>query len=119
MKIIRINKKVEIDDGLYNNEFRYICVDDENGEVLEDAQGYGFKTYSAAAKSYWYKHKGGKEKIDKSKLFFKRHPEIQCFVDKIYENNFKEFARGEWTINDLRKAVLKEFDVEIPSYVRI
>lgn len=34
---------------------RYVVVDDITGEVLDDAQGYGFKTSEAARKCYWYK----------------------------------------------------------------
>ena len=37
---------------------RYVVVDADTGEVLDDAQGYGYKTVRKAYAAYYYKHKG-------------------------------------------------------------
>ena len=44
------------DETLSNGEEkRYIVVDQETGEVLDDAQGYGFRTKRKAYAAYTYK----------------------------------------------------------------
>lgn len=44
-------------EGTYTiKEWRYIIVDAETGEILDDAQGYGYKTKQNAYKCWGYKH---------------------------------------------------------------
>ena len=52
-------------------ENRYIIIDKDTGEIIDDAQGYGYKTHESARKAMWYKFEGGKKKMDseKSKAF--------------------------------------------------
>ena len=47
-------KAVEIDK---NHEKRFAIIDADTGELLDDAQGYGFKTAQKAYASYGYKSK--------------------------------------------------------------
>ena len=47
-------KAVEIDK---NHEKRFVIIDANTGELLDDAQGYGFKTAQKAYASYGYKSK--------------------------------------------------------------
>ena len=57
-------KKIEVvRGGSEDNDFspRYIIIDKETGEVLDDAQGYGYKTKRNAYACYGYKNR------DKSK----------------------------------------------------
>lgn len=51
-------------------EPRYIIVDEETGEILDDANGYGYKTKQAAHKGWAYKSKPKeeKDKINKQHL---------------------------------------------------
>jgi hypothetical protein len=53
-------------------ETRYIIIDDTNGNIIDDAQGYGFKSKKAAYKCYYYKFKGGKQKEDETKKLVKQ-----------------------------------------------
>ena len=46
---------------------RFIIVDAFTREVLDDAQGYGYKTKKKATNAGWYKFKGGKAKHDAAK----------------------------------------------------
>ena len=48
IKAVEINK---------NHEKRYVIIDANTGELLDDAQGYGFKTAQKAYASYGYKSK--------------------------------------------------------------
>lgn len=38
-------------------EKRYVVVDKNTGEVLDDAQGYGYKTKKNAYSAYYYKYR--------------------------------------------------------------
>lgn len=99
-------------------ETRYIIVDSKNNDVvLDDAQGYGYKTKQKAAKAAWWKYKKGKEKSEalnkEMRKFFAEHENISDFISEILEINFKEFYTGENTFDDVIKAVKTEFDVDI------
>lgn len=97
---------------------RYIITDD-NGQLIDDAQGYGYKTYQKASKAMWYKFKGGQEKIETKKLkmekFFKDHPGLKNYIYRIYENNFKEIARGEVTNKDILDDIKQKFNINMPE----
>jgi hypothetical protein len=89
-------------------------MDTETGEILDDAQGYGFKTPQKAYAAYHYKYGGGKQKHDDAKKYWKDHPEIEKFCQKWFEWNFKEYGRGEVSQSDLRKEIKEEFGVDVP-----
>ena len=78
---------------------RYVIVSAETGEVLDDAQGYGYKTRPNAEKAAWYKFKGGKAKKDAEKRaatdFWRKHKDFGVAIQEYYETWFKEIARGE------------------------
>ena len=46
-------------------EPRYVIVDEETGEILDNANGYGYKTRQAAHKSWAYKSKPKRRKKTK------------------------------------------------------
>ena len=49
-------------------EPRYIIVNEETGEILDDANGYGYKTQKAAHKSWAYKNWAYKSKPKEDKI---------------------------------------------------
>ena len=51
----------DFDDG-DRDEVRYRIVA-EDGNVIDDAQGYGYRSAMKAQKAMWYKFKGGKQKM--------------------------------------------------------
>ena len=110
--------QVELKTGCSQYDPRFVIVGDD-GKVLDDAQGYGYKSKQKAAKAMLYKFKGGKEKVDQKRqeknLFFKQHKGLDKFLNKFYEWNFKEMARGETTEQDLIDAVKEEFGIDIPK----
>lgn len=95
MKIINkiIDKNIDDFVPFIIRETRYIIVDD-NDITIDDAQGYGYKTYENASKAMWYKYKNGKEKINKEKIealnFWKNNNQIEKFVSNFIECNYKE-----------------------------
>ena len=48
-------KKLKSEKVIINNKPRFIIEDSETGEVLDDAQGYGYKTIEGAFKAYKFK----------------------------------------------------------------
>ena len=51
------NYKVESYSTTKDYEKRYRIVSTETGEILDDAQGYGYKTAKKAYAAYSYKHR--------------------------------------------------------------
>jgi hypothetical protein len=86
MKIISKTFDKIMDDFIpyKKTETRYIIVDDED-KIIDDAQGYGYKTFDKAKKALWYKYKGGKEKINNEKLE----------AEKFWKNNTKKYTKIE------------------------
>lgn len=77
---------------------RYVVIDEDTGEVLDDAQGYGYKTVRNAYVAYAYKTRDKSK--DREKLARKKH--IQTWM-KEHKNFVKlmdacafEIAKGSW-----------------------
>jgi len=98
-------------------EIRYIIVDD-NENIIDDAQGYGYKTKQNAYKAMNYKFKGGKQKKiqqeTEKRKFFKKYPGLKENIQDIYEINFKEISKGEVTEEDIKKEIDKKYNIDIP-----
>ena len=97
-----------------NGSPRFVIIS-VSGELLDDAQGYGYKTRQNAEKAAWYKFKGGKEKKEATKrnamIFWKKHPDIKQFATDYIEGSFKECDKG--TPMRCTTAIKKEFDVVV------
>ena len=110
--------KIKIKDNSDEYDPRFVIADDD-GKVIADAQGYGYKSKAKAAKAMWYKFKGGKTKLDQRKReeikFFKKHKGLEKFLNRVLENNFKEIYRGEITEQDIIDEIKQEFGVDIPK----
>lgn len=119
MKITSVAKEIDYGDGFKEIETRYAIVDEVTGEILDDAQGYGYKTFEKARKALWYKFKGGRSKIaadkSESRKFFKNNPGLKERLTELLEINVKEIARGEVSDKDIMDWVKKEFGVDIPK----
>ena len=110
--------KIEPKLGCDKYDPRFVIVDDD-GKIVDDAQGYGYKSKQKAHKAIWYKFQNGKQKINekqKKKIeFFKQHKGLDKFLNKIFENNCKEIARGEVTDQDIIDEVKETFNIDIPK----
>lgn len=83
-------------------ETRYVIADDD-GKIVDDAQGYGYKTKQNAMKAMWWKFKNGKCKHDELARWWKKSPN-DVLLRRIFEMeeiNLKELARGEFTLDDV------------------
>jgi hypothetical protein len=78
---------------------RNIISDPATGTVLDDAQGWGYKTKQKAAAAAWYKFKGGKAKMDAGKQeatrFWRKNQAFAEATADLVLTCFKEIARGE------------------------
>lgn len=77
---------------------RYILVDQETGEVLDDAQGYGYKSIRNAYASWTYsngtpeKRKEKEERKEQIRSWIKEH---MSFI-RLLEQYELEIKRGDW-----------------------
>lgn len=90
------------DPYIDNVEKRYCIVSTITGEILDDAQGYGYKTAQKAYAAYAYKNRDRSK--DKQRLAKKRHiqnwlKEHKSFSKYMDEIAF-EIAKGSWGPND-------------------
>ena len=111
--------KTKVIQSIIDNQRRFIIINEETGEILDDAQKYGYKTEQSAYKASWFKYGGGESKINKEKSetknFFKTHPEIKDFINDYYLDNFKEVGFG--IISDNIYEIIKEkYGVEMSKY---
>lgn len=98
---------------------RYVVIDKNTQEVLDDAQGYGYRSPQKAYAAYAYKHRDkskDKEKAAKTKKIRSWMKEHKDFV-KLMDQIAFEIAKGSWGPDDkfdakLVKQLLKESDLE-------
>ncbi len=100
---------------------RYVIVDSQTGEILDDAQGYGFKTPRGAYAAWGYKNQGKekrKENRIKDDLLKKWFQENSSFIHKLEEELFRVTA-GKYGPDEKFNAAFvtqlaKECQVELP-----
>ena len=104
--------------------FRF-AISDESGKVVDDAQGYGYKTKQSAFKAMSWKLQGGKQKAESQAKAFRswlkedvKHPKIIKEFNDQMEWNFKELSRGEVKIADIWNLLERKFVVTVPDYVK-
>ena len=107
----------------YWKDGRYIIIDENSGEILDDAQGYGYKDTQKAHKAMWWKFGGGKEKRIGGKNLFniwikdETNKKIFSEINGIIENNFKEIALKEVSIGEVIKEVENQYGIKLPKFV--
>lgn len=104
--------EVAIDKELSScSEMRYVVVDSDNGEVLDNAQGYGYKTVSGAYAAYSYQRSHNMNGMDKNlrqdvKNWIAEHRDfVKDSKHKLYNISMKElkelFESKGYKIEDL------------------
>ena len=77
LKSRQVRVAIDEDYGLYETQARFdIC--DADGKVIDDAQGYA------------YKFKGGKQKADAAKAFWRQRKEFDRKLSEVLLINFKD-----------------------------
>ena len=83
-------------------DMRFVVVDKDTGEVLDDAQGYGYKTARGAHVAWSYKTRDkskDKEKAQKRKKIQSWMKEHKAFIETMDRFAF-EIAKGSWGPDD-------------------
>lgn len=110
MKIVKYKKDTE--EGFPEYRFRIV---DDNGKILDDAQGYGYKSEKNASKVMWYKFKGGKDKMEANKKKYRNNNKEVNFSEEEKENIewniFRDMKEGLYDENECL-AELKEKGIE-------
>lgn len=112
------NLKVE-----YWKEGRYCIVDENNGVIVDDAQGYGYKDKQKAIKAMWWKFNGGKNKKNNDKKLLKDWLKIESNklifneINNIIEINIKEIALKELTIKEIIQQIETDYNISLPKFV--
>ena len=104
-----------IDDA---GETRFCIVSTETGEILDDAQGYGYKTAQKAYKAYAYKTRDkskDEEKSDRKKHIIEWMKEHEAFV-RAMDNMALDIQMGQLAPDDqfdskLIQEMLREYDL--------
>lgn len=100
-------------------ETRYCVVSAETSEILDDAQGYGYKTIQKAHAAYRYKTRDRSKDAEKRakerkiRKWLKEHSDFSSAMDRIAF----EIAKGSWGPDDkfdakLVRQMLKESGLE-------
>jgi hypothetical protein len=104
-------------------EPRYIIVDEETGEILDDANGYGYKTKQAAHKGWAYKSKPKeeKDKINKQHLiimsWMKENKKVVSGLEDLYFYAFKDGV--EVTNKDVEEVIGKHEEFTTKQFLYV
>lgn len=102
---------------------RFVILDKSTGEIIDDAQGYGYKSQQKARAAFLYKNEDPKKKAEKEarynnvRKWMKAH---KSFVRALDGFAF-EMAKGSWGPNDkvdakFVKEMLKENGLEFDGF---
>jgi hypothetical protein len=109
--------KVVVSASLSSCDKRYVVVDEATGEVLDDAQGYGYKNAANAHRGYGYTSMPPKKKHQREaanrrvQRWCAQHPE---FMQHVEQAMFYAVKDGQnVTVTDVG-AILAEHGLELP-----
>ena len=99
-------------------EKRYVIIDTESGEIVDDAQGYGYKTAQKAYAGWFYKNRDkskDKEKAEKERIIARWMRENKKFV-RLLDRVAFEIHVGKWGCEDKVDAKLVKDLLEENGY---
>lgn len=110
---------VVVEDKTLGNGYepRYVVINPETGEVLDDAQGYGFKTRQAAYKCYGFKlnHENPKQyKKDMKKIIKDFIEANKDAFNEVYRSLEYATRDNEKVTNKMIIQLLKQYNIELP-----
>lgn len=119
-KDIKVIKSEELSSAFDN---RFIIINIYTGEILDDAQGYGYKTIEKAFAAFYYKNNNKKSDAKKKKALkrtIKRwldknedfKDDIEYWLIQIIAKGCTDVVLNEETVGDL----LKTHNIELKSF---
>lgn len=112
-------KAIKSDSLSSSYDTRFVIVNTETGEILDDAQGYGYRSAQKAYAAYTYKHRDKskdrqrKQEEKAIRKWWQDHKELSKDLEQIAF----EIAKGSWGPDDkldakLLKTILKQENIE-------
>ena len=104
-----------------NFDKRYVVVDGATGEIVDDAQGYGYKSAQNAHRAHAYKSMPPKKKRQRDaakrqvQRWCARHPE---FMQHVEQSMFYAMKAGQNVTEADVRAILAEHGMELPFSVK-
>ena len=115
-------KAVQSDELSKPYDNRYVMINTRTGEILDDAQGYGYKTIKKAFAAFCYKQHNSKSDAKKKKALQKRigkwldsHRSLSSYLDDCLFRAYKYQEEDQFDEQFL-KDVLKEYNIELTSF---
>ncbi len=116
-------KAVESPTLSQDYEPRYVIIDEDTGEVLDDAQGYGYRTKQKAHAAWAYLHRDKSldtAKREKRKLirkWLKEHKSFERFMtDTAFRIQKGSFGPDDTFNTETVKQLLKEYNLELVGF---
>lgn len=123
---------IAVEDKSLSTEYkkRYVIVDKDTGEILDTAQGYGYKSAQNAYAAYSYKTRNKSKDAEKKRKerhirqWLKEHKNFAGLMDEIAF----EIAKGSWgpddkfnakLVRDLLKSNHLEIDFTAGELIRV
>jgi hypothetical protein len=79
---------------MFGHPGRFEIVSTETGEIIDNANGYGYKSKPNAYKAGWYKFGGGKKKVDDAVAWWRRkeHREFLNWLNDVEFDFAKDYG---------------------------
>ena len=106
-----MNVKAVESQVLSKKDKRFVVIDQDTGEILDDAQGWGYKSAVNAHRAWAYKNRDktkDKEKMQRKAEIFAWLQEHKSFVRTLDAYAF-EIAKGSWDEDDKIDSKLVKF----------
>lgn len=117
MNIKFISRQIKTE---FDIETRYDIADEQNN-IIDNAQGYGYKSLASAQKAAWYKFKGGREKKNTLKRqayrFWKQNPKFKNDMIDVLEYNIKDPATNHELIEFAEQNGINNFNIKFLEYL--
>ena len=91
---------------------RFAIYRKDTGELLDSAQGYGYKSIGAANKAGWYKYSKGWQYIENKKNWWQKHPEFRKALKQHYSMYWEEIMEGDYDEESLAKELAEKMNVK-------
>lgn len=91
---------------------RFAIYRKDTGELLDSAQGYGYKSIGAANKAGWYKYSKGWHYIENKKDWWRQHPEFRKALKQYYSMYWEEIMEGDYDEENLAKDLAKKMNIK-------
>ena len=117
-------KSIEIEYMDEELPTRY-AIADSTGNIIDNAQGYGFKTRQKAYLAMQWKFNGGSDRAANNKESFNSwvnlepiHKEVIKRYNNLMDIHAIEISQGETEMSEIWDCIKEEYPIDIPEYIK-